>query len=323
MEVRSICLKSMHGTGFSGFFRRLRPHRSGLLVAALGLGGASSVFAAEPAADRNTSRRDHRSETSVGSKLNTDMCVQSHTQSQVLRQQGKLMESRSALVSCSSATCPGVIRRDCARWVEEVQAQIPSVAFRASLAGEELTNVKVFVDGALIFERLEGKALELDPGVYQLRLVMPAPIQPVEQKLVMTQGEPLRIVSVEFSRPTGSVPPGNEARADTQTPTPLATYVLAGVGTAAAISGVAWTLSTLTGENELEASCAPGCPDEMIDIVRQRALLADISWGLSAASFITAAAFYFLRPEVAPSDATIDIALVEGGVLGAVQLRIP
>src|SRR4029077_20857689 len=136
-------------------------------------------------------------------------------------------------------------------------------------------------------------------------------------------GEPLRVVAVEFTPRAVQGPLGNEARTATQRPTPIATYVFAGIGTAAAISGVAWGLSTLTGEHELEASCAPACPEKTIDIVRQRALLADVSWGLSAASFVTAAAFYFLRPEVAPGDATIDVALLRGGAIAAVQVSIP
>jgi len=317
----------MRGTAFSGFSRRQRPRLGGLLLAVVGLAGASAgfsgaVFAREPAAARKTSRAAP-TQTPAASESDTDMCIQSHTQSQELRHQGKLLESRSELVSCSAAACPPAIRRDCARWVEEVQAQIPSVAFRASLGGEERADVQVYVDGKLTLERLEGKPLELDPGAYQLRFVLPGPIEPVSQELVMTQGDQLRVVAVEFSAPVVHGPRGNEAHTVTQRPTPIATYIFAGVGTAAAISGVAWGLSTLTGEHELEASCAPKCPEKTIDIVRQRALLADVSWGLSAASFATAAAFYFLRPEVSPGDTTIDVALLQGGAIGAVQISMP
>lgn len=312
----------MPAAGFSALLRWLRPLRLRLTAAALPLASITSAFAADPAARAVTGGSRH-AETPATDAVSTEMCIESHTQSQLLRRDEKLIESRSVLVSCSSAACPSALRRDCARWLEEVEKQIPSVGFRASMAGEEEVDVQVIVDGELVLERLEGKALELNPGAYRVRFVPPQPFEPIEQELVMSQGEQFRVVTVEFERPVDDVPPVAETRTVTERPTPTATYVFAGIGAAAAISGAAWGLSTWAVTGELEASCAPECPGKTVDIVRQRALIADISWGVSAASFITAAAFYFLRPEVPRSETTIDVALVDGGVLGAVEIAIP
>jgi len=312
----------MPAAGSSALRRRLRPRRLALMAAALPLASITSAFAADPAARAVPGRNQH-AETSVPAEASTEMCIDSHTQSQLLRRDEKLIESRSVLVSCSSAACPSALRRDCALWLEEVEKQIPSVGFRASMAGEEEVDVQVFVDEKLILERLQGKAVELNPGAYRVRFVPPKPFEPLEQELVMSQGEQFRIVTVEFERPPESTQPAAETPTVLERPTPTASYVFAGIGAAAAISGAAWGLSTWAGTGELEANCAPGCPGKTVDIVRQRALLADISWGVSAASFITAAAFYFLRPEVPMSETTLDIALIDGGVRGAVQIAIP
>jgi hypothetical protein len=109
-------------------------------------------------------------------------------------------------------------------------------------------------------------------------------------------------------------------------PIPLTVWVFAGVGAAAAINGTVWGLSTQALKGELETACAPpdheGCPPASIDIVKQRALIADISWGVSALSLVTAGAFYFLRPEkpVESNAVELDVSwLPDGGAIGTLR----
>jgi hypothetical protein len=250
------------------------------------------------------------------------MCVESHTRGQLLRQQGKLLESRTELLSCSAAECPGVIRRDCVHWLEQLQPRIPSIGFRASMAGEERVDVKVFIDGVLVLERLQGKALEFNPGVYRLRFVTRGPIAPVEQELVVSEGDQLRVLTVEFTPPPAPPAPSSP-EAPLERPTTLATYVFAGLGTAAAINGAAWGLSSWAAMGELDSSCAPLCTEKTVDVARRRALIADVSFAVSAASFITAGVLYLVRPDAPRSDPAIDVALLDGGLLGSVELVLP
>ena len=88
-------------------------------------------------------------------------------------------------------------------------------------------------------------------------------------------------------------------------PTPTSTYVFAGIGTAAAISGAALGLSSWTAMDELEASCSPDCPKKTVDVARPRALISDISWGVSAAAFITRR--HTLSPEAGSPSAGPDV----------------
>jgi hypothetical protein len=293
----------------------------GLALTVSSLCAGPIAFADEPVAPSDDSAVSALNEAPEAS--GTDMCVEAHTQSQELRQDAKLLETRAALLSCSAATCPGAIRLDCSRWLEEVQAQIPSVGFRATAAGQERVDVQVFIDGKLVLERLRGKALELNPGVYQLRLVPAAPLEAVEQQLVMSEGDRFRVLSVELRAPEAPAPEPVEVPIVMERPVPTSVYIFAGIGTAAAISGAVWGLSSWTAMDELEATCAPGCPEKTVDVARQRALISDISWGVSAATFITAGMLYFLRPEVPRSDPTIDVALLEGGAMGVVNMSLP
>jgi hypothetical protein len=66
---------------------------------------------------------------------------------------------------------------------------MPSVVLSARTAdGRDVTNVKVSVDGQLLVARLEGKAIEINPGVHAF--VFEADDFPaVEQKLVIKTGD--------------------------------------------------------------------------------------------------------------------------------------
>jgi hypothetical protein len=58
-------------------------------------------------------------------------------------------------------------------------------------------------------------------------------------------------------------------------------------------------------------------------VLRQRALIADISWGVSVASLLTTVTLYALRPEV-PVESKQPVAfgldIVPGGAVGSVSL---
>ena len=58
-----------------------------------------------------------------------------------------LRTERNQLLVCSAASCPGDVRRECSRRVEEVNASIPTLIFEArDAAGQDLSAVKVTLD---------------------------------------------------------------------------------------------------------------------------------------------------------------------------------
>lgn len=252
-------------------------------------------------------------------------CLSSHTEGQELRQNSKLLESRDAFRLCSAAECPNQIIRDCGEWLEQVQRQIPSFSLRITADGASRADAKVYLDGAPI-EKLSGKAVDVNPGVHRLRVTLP-PFEPYESELVISDGEQFRVVEVAFRTPPSEILAPTRQEPTPQPimhrPVPVATYVFAGLTAAAAVSGAGWGLSSWSLRRELEASCAPRCTDQGVDVLKQRALLTDISWGVGAASLITAVTFYVFRPEkpLDPEAVEVDVSwLPSGGALGTVSV---
>jgi hypothetical protein len=117
-------------------------------------------------------------------------CVAASEQAGPLRRAGKLRESRDNLRRCSSAdTCPKLVRKDCIAAAEEANADIPTVAFSVhDHAGNELGAVTVTVDGRPFADRLDGTAIEVDPGDHLF--VFESPGQPrVEKRFLILEGE--------------------------------------------------------------------------------------------------------------------------------------
>jgi hypothetical protein len=112
-------------------------------------------------------------------------CLSASEASLKLRGEHKLREARGQLLVCASASCPADVRNECVRRVDPVNAAIPTIIFEAKdAAGNDMTAVKVTMDGQPLAERLEGSAISLDPGTHTFRFeVVGQP--PVEKTLVI------------------------------------------------------------------------------------------------------------------------------------------
>jgi hypothetical protein len=122
-------------------------------------------------------------------------CAQAYEAAQVDRNAGRLKAAQEQLHVCVRDTCPEFVRTDCAQWLSEVMAELPSVTFAAvDSQGRDLIDVKVSVDGVVVAESLDGRAVDLDPG--QRQLVFTYQGRKVEQTLLVRQGEKNRVVKV-------------------------------------------------------------------------------------------------------------------------------
>jgi len=232
-----------------------------------------------------------------------------------------LLQGRDAFLKCSATNCPAQIQRDCLNYMEQIQLQIPSVAFRVSADGMSRADVKVYMDGALVLERLSGKAFDLNPGSHDVRIVLGS-FAPHEETLVVSEGDKFRIVEVKFVTPLAAAGDPGVPQREMHRPTPVSTYVFGGLGVAAVISGAIWGTSAYVLKNNLENDCAPFCKKESVDVLRQRALIADISWGVSAVSLSVAGILYLLRPEV-PVEGSVEVGVTwldDHGALGTVSI---
>jgi len=139
----------------------------------------------------------------------TTQCLDASSAAQDLRREKHLVAAREQLLVCARATCPGVVQRDCATWLAEVETATPTVVLAVKdSAGADVIAARVELDGKPFLEQLAGAAVAIDPGVHALRVVAASGV--VEQQLVIREGEKNRLVELALpprAAPEPPVPP--------------------------------------------------------------------------------------------------------------------
>jgi hypothetical protein len=116
-------------------------------------------------------------------------CARAYEDGQVQRKSGRLVEARSTLQLCARDECPDFIRADCVSWYGEVQGEVPTLVFAARSQGRDLADVRISLGDRVMAARLDGQAIELDPGEYDFRFEA-AGMQPLTQRSVGAQRLP-------------------------------------------------------------------------------------------------------------------------------------
>jgi hypothetical protein len=234
-------------------------------------------------------------------------CVDAYDKAQRLRQEGKLRASKAQLQICSRAACPAVAQKDCVRWLEEVTRAIPMVVATAKdEAGHDTDAVRLWVDDELMAERLDGRALEIDPGAHTFRYEFEG--RTMSERVVLPEGEHRRLVA-DFTKVVAPAPPKSappvapkdKEEPETRRGLPAGAIVL-GVASAGFLVGFA--AFGLAGKGK--ESCVPNCTHDEYDAFKRDYLLADISLGLSIVSAGAALWIALSRPS-APSPRAADV----------------
>jgi hypothetical protein len=108
--------------------------------------------------------------TAEASEVSVEECVSAHEESQVNQAQGRLLEARKTLLLCSNEACPSVVRSDCASWYTRNNGDIPSLIFAARKGEDDLPDARIFVNGELLGNALDGREKEFNPGRYTVRI---------------------------------------------------------------------------------------------------------------------------------------------------------
>lgn len=131
----------------------------------------------------------------------------------------KLHDARDSLKTCLAAACPAAVRDDCTKVMKQVEDAMPTMVFAVKDAdGDDLTNVRLTMDGTLLDDSLAGDPLEIDPGVHTF--VFESLGQTVEKHFVVHEGEKLRREEIRFPKPAPAVVPTTEPTATTTATTP-------------------------------------------------------------------------------------------------------
>jgi hypothetical protein len=230
-------------------------------------------------------------------------CAAAHQEAQRLRQERSLRAARQRLLVCSREPCPAVVQAECVPWLADVERAMPSVVFEARLPdGSDASDTRVRVDGALVQERLDGRAIDLDPGEHVVRFER-ADRAPVERRVVVAEGEKARVLRLDLLPPPPAPVPAPAplpAPAPPETaPMPWTFYALGGAGLIAFGGFAIFGLAGLRGERDLE-DCSPNCAASRIDAVRRDYVVADVFLAASVVAVSAAAIVALTRPSSPP-----------------------
>jgi hypothetical protein len=199
-------------------------------------------------------------------------CVDAYSKAQTLRNDKKLVEARAALLTCAQPSCKDFIVRDCTDWLEQVRTGLPTVvAVAIDAAGNALVDVKVTVDGAPFQDKIDGRAVPLNPGVHAFKFEA-ADGTKAEKQIIVAEGEHEKRISVTLGNaaaappagaaaPTASAAPaaapaGGEtgALSEQKSPWKLVGLAAAGVGIAGLATGSVFGIVAMSKKNSA-SSC--------------------------------------------------------------------
>ncbi|MFO0550051.1 MAG: hypothetical protein U0271_16770 [Polyangiaceae bacterium] len=207
-----------------------------------------------------------------------DACVDAYEEGQRQRAAGALGRARAEFEICAESTCPDLTKGDCTTWLAEVDASLPTITLVVTdEAGADVADVRVSIDGALVAERLDGKAIPIDPGPHELTLERAgSPAKKVS--IVAREGEGNRRVEVKLgaddSASSGSIHP--------------VTWVFAGLGVAGLATFAIAAGLGYAAQSDAEDTCSPHCSDDVVQSIRVKYIAADV--GLAVGLTFAAAA---------------------------------
>lgn len=233
-------------------------------------------------------------------------CIDTHVEAQRARQRGELLLALEKLLACAQSTCPALISNDCGAWLSEVEVSLPSIVLAVVDAeGGDLVEVAVSANGRLLTERIDGQALPLDPGSYELTFEAPG-YTPRSVAVTVRQAEKNRLVRVQLAPHVVAPAAGG---------VPILSYVLGGVAVAGLGSFAYFGLRGAAEYDEAEERCAPDCREADVADGKLAYIVADVGLGIGLVSAAAAVIVYVVsRPdEHAQPGPRVDVAAGRDG----------
>lgn len=232
------------------------------------------------------------------------VCFDAAVDGQKHRDAGKLIAARERFIACAKG-CPDEVMKDCANWLSDVDAALPTVVFGAHDGnGHDLLDVRVSVDGRAVGDTSQGKPVALDPGTHTVRFERDG-AAPIERTLVVRAGEKNRNIVADFAQQQKKeAPPG----------IPTATWVLGGVGVVGL--GVFGYFGA-TGLSEYRRfGCDVGCAADDKRSVDTKFLIADVALVVGVSSLAAATIVWVMRPK-----SEVAMTPVRGGTYATLTFR--
>lgn len=222
-------------------------------------------------------------------------CATAYEQGQRLRNADRLIAARAQLTVCTELGCPEVLRLDCGKWLREVDAAMPTVVLSAvDASGTELSDVRVELDGRLLTTRIDGRALNVDPGQRRFRFVRGE--ADVEHAVEIAAGEKRRAIRVQLPGDAGSAAASGASDGEVRGGVPTASWVLGGVGVLGVAGFAVFALDGRAQKSKLD-ECRPGCSPDDVDRARRSFLIGDILLAVGVSALAGATVVYATRPD--------------------------
>ncbi len=228
-------------------------------------------------------------------------CLDGAAKGQRLRATHKLVAAREQLRICANARCPSIVQSDCARWLDAVEAALPTVVVTAKNAAGPVAEAKLIVDGQPFAARLDGRATPIDPGLHTFHLET-ADGAILDQQVVVPEGEQNMRVALELRLPSQGAPAtrgdpasGTPVRA-TASPWKTVGWVLGGAGVVGLGVGAAFGLVAMNDKNDANCNAAGQCLSGPLADARTAAGAADIALVAGAILFAGGAALVLFSP---------------------------
>ena len=220
-----------------------------------------------------------------------EQCANAAEQAQSLRDEGKYRRAREQMLMCARDVCPGPIKSDCGKWLDQIERDAPTVVFGAKDAGKDVTDVKVSMDGVVLTEKLDGKPQLVDAGEHTFKFEHGGVVR--EEKVLIQAGQKGRAISVNFGQPATAPPPPLPREEGSIVPA----LVVGGIGVVALGS---FALFGIQGKNDVDdlQKCKPRCAESDVDKARTKLIIADISLGVGIVALAVSAYMIITRPKV-------------------------
>ena len=268
-------------------------------------------------------------------------CVDDNAAAQELRRQGHFADASDHLDRCAVPSCPAIVRDDCARRLDDLKLAQPTLVFEVrSSSGKDIIAVRVWLDGQLFTDHLDGTPLKVDPGPHAFTFDVPG-AQAVTEDLLIREGEAgrhERFVVKSVSPPTVSAtaptPPAVPLAPASQNRGPGTRQFIglsaAGLGAAGAVVGAVFGVMAKSAWSEAKTACGGDpshCGDPSSASSRRSQAVSDAT--VSTAAFVTGAAliaggaFLYLTAGERRENKTEGVAVsaaVDSGRVGVVLL---
>lgn len=246
-------------------------------------------------------------------------CVRANEEGQDLRRDGKLLDARNRFTTCSTPSCPNILRQDCIVRRDEVERAIPAIRFIVMDSRRaRVPNASVTVDGIEVGRRPD-EAIEVDPGEHTFEVTLAGHERAV-RRFALREGDGRRDETIVLQA-TEAAP----SATSTTDPYRVVAYGIGGVGVV--LLGVGTYFGLAAKSTYDEASSATNCPRgpaSCNDAALEGAKRADDQAAVSTATFIVGGllvaggvVLYF----TAPTKGRLSIAPSLGTTLAGVEAR--